>query len=469
MSTVAPEIEVFDVKKYHHDIPEIRKYMNLQPLGIETISRQASMNELWTTSIKEFRERVYQPFEQIEEWKIKRLSKLVDWAFETSPFYTKLYKNIGYEKGGIRSLNDFESLPMINKDHVLENFPYGMPSSKFDINKCRWMSSSGSSGKQVQIVLEQERANLDILFKYRMFEFMGGASLQPDRWIYNIHYVPWWHTSVLDKFPVFSVTQDCDPNAILEHVMLLRPQVVSCIGSYLEKLASLKTPLKQYGVNVVSTNSESTSPAERARWSSVFQVPVLDEFASEELDILAMECPLHSYHIVEDDAHMELANEDQFGLGEVVGTDLWNFAMPMIRYNQGDLAEWSKSKDDCPCGSKFRRLHSLHGRADQAFQSRIRGKIAPGSLLAACELHLCSEGSGISEFRVIQKELDQVVLLYVKERDYSEASVSAIQGFNRALEDLFGYSVTLGAEEVPVIQSEKSYKRRTLINRMDVL
>jgi len=457
---------IFNVKEYHYQLPEIQKYMDLEPMAPETHIRQKEMHSFWNQEKNDFYARLFWPINEVLDWKLARLQVLVDWAYETSPFYRELYSKIGYHLGDIRSYADFSELPTISKDDVIHNFPEGMPSKKYDINHCRWMSSSGSSGKQVQIILPQRRANLDILFKYRMFEFMAGSRLDPNLWLYNIHYVLWWHTSILGELPVFSITQDCDPKVVLDHIKLIRPQVISSIGSYLGQLAGLGEELSSAGVKLITTNSETTSKKERKRWSSIFSTHVLDEYSSEELDILAMECQYGCYHVNEDDSHLEIVNTDSTGLGEVIGTDLWNDAMPMIRYEQGDLAKWSSSTGICECGSAFRRLDGLHGRADQAFYSRENGKIAAGSLLDVVEMYFCSEEANISEFRIIQYDFNDVRVLYVQKNLDIPVPTFSFEQFSKRLEILFSHQVNVKAEKLTEIPKEKSYKRRTIINRM---
>lgn len=454
---------IYDVKKHHYEISAIKKYMNLAPLAPETMEKQQGMLNLWNDNREEFNSRLFWDIEKITAWKLQVLSQLVDWAFSTSTFYKKIYSNIGFELGGIRSYSDFESLPIITRDDLISHFPNEIPSNKYNINECRWMSSSGSSGKPVQIILPQKRADLDTLFKYRMFEFMGGFKLAPSDWLYNIGHAMWWHTSILGQYKVFSVSQDCPPEEILKHIKLLKPTVISSLGSYLEKLSSVSGNLSEHGVKLISTNSESTSKNERIKWSEIFGIPVCDEYSSEELDLLGMECPYRNYHTVEDDCHMEIIEQEKNNLMGVVGTDLWNLAMPIIRYYQGDLADWDSNNELCSCGSSFRRIKNLHGRADQAFFSISKGKILPGSLMDAAEEFLCADNSGIREFRVIQTHKDKVDLLLVNNGNVENKDI--LTGFEEKLSYLFGYKITLQTNRVEFMPIENSFKRRTFLNK----
>jgi phenylacetate-CoA ligase len=96
-------------------------------------------------------------------------------------------------------------------------------------------------------------------------------------------------------------------------------------------------------------------------------VPVLDEFSSEELTRIALECPYRNYHLEEDACYIEIVDtksKHDLSLGKtglVVGTNLLNKATPIIRYSQGDLASISKSTK-CKCRSNFRIATTMSGR-----------------------------------------------------------------------------------------------------------
>ncbi|ADP10959.1 CapK protein [Erwinia sp. Ejp617] len=457
--------EVYNVREHHGGIQTIMRYADVEPLGVESIERQTEMRQLLEKEYAEFRGRLTLDREQLDAWKLERLRSMVDWAFTTSPFYHEKYRSCGYEKGAIRTYRDFATLPSISKDDVIAHFPLGMPSNKFKPASCRWMSSSGSSGKQVQIILPQHRANLDILHKYRMFEFMSGRHLDPSRWIYNIHYCVWWHTSVLGDYRVFTLSQDCPGFYALKHIKYLRPQIISSIGSYLQQLAAIGERLDVHGVELISTNSETTTQQERDRYESIFRVPVRDEYSSEELDILAMQCRDKHYHVVEDDVHLEIINCDSSGVGEIVGTDLWNQAMPMIRYEQGDLCEMDENEQSCTCGSHFHRLKKLHGRADQGLTTQQGKTIPPASILDAVERFFCQDDSNILEFRVVQRAPDHIDVLYICRDKTVSQNDSMFDAFQAHLCKIFAHKVYVKPVQLDEIPPEKSYKRRTVINQ----
>jgi phenylacetate-CoA ligase len=402
------------------------------------------------------------PRHKLRRWKLARLSQLVDYAYLSTSFYRAKYDEIGFTPGDIRSYDDFRQLPLVHRDDLIREFPHGIVSRQTNISKCRRVCSSGSSGKPVQMLVTQRRADLDTFFKYRQFELMSGFRLPPDRWLYNIHHSLWWYTSFLGQYPVFSLCQACPPASALHHIRQLRPIVVASLASTLHSLAELGVELRSCGVRLISTNSESSTLEERCRWERIFGVPIRDEYSSEELDIVAHQCEAGTYHVVEDDCHLESLDQDDAGVGNVVGTDLWNRAMPIIRYWQGDLIRINE-KDKCLCGSGTRIVAELHGRLDQAFTSKTLGRITPGNLMELCDSYLSPAASGVHEFRLIQRSIETVELLYVPRKGIESLDSAHLVGFKRSLARLFGYAPYLRITRLNEIPILGGYKRRSII------
>ena len=80
--------------------------------------------------------------------------------------------------------------------------------------------------------------------------------------------------------------------------------------------------------------------------------------------MLAFTCPAGSLHLNEDCTLFEFdeAGDTIGGARRTVITDLYRRVQPFLRYELNDLVELSP--DECPCGSAFRRIRRIHGRAD---------------------------------------------------------------------------------------------------------
>ncbi|MGH8001316.1 MAG: hypothetical protein ACREPR_18310, partial [Brasilonema sp.] len=114
----------------------------------------------------------------------------------------------------------------------------------------------------------------------------------------------------------------------------------------------------------------------------------------------------------------------------------------------------------------FRRLKSLQGRADQALENQYGKKIAPGSLLDAVEFFFCSDEANIKEFRVVQESPTHIKILFIPKGENAHAREKAFSGFHKRLNTLFKHEVNLEPICLEEIPKEKSYKRRTIINKI---
>lgn len=82
--------------------------------------------------------------------------------------------------------------------------------------------------------------------------------------------------------------------------------------------------------------------------------------------LFGVSCPHGALHLAEDVVHFEW--EDAPGDGTLktpIVTDFTRSAQAMVRYRMNDLLELSDAP--CPCGSAFKRVKAVHGRADDIF------------------------------------------------------------------------------------------------------
>lgn len=462
MTTIA-EPAVLDVTAHHGDIPGIEEHIVPWIFRPETHAEQARLSLAWRSNRDLLHERARWPHERLMNWKLARLGELVDYAYRHVPLYREKYAAAGYQPGALRDWSDWHSLPPVSRDEIVTGFPHRSTAQTFDLGACRRLTSSGSSGTPVQLVLEPLRADMDQLHRFRMFEQMAGRALPSDRWVYNINHAHWWITSQCGDYPTFTVSQRAPVHALAEHIRMLRPAFVSGISSAIDKLAQHGVDLASCGVLAVSTNSETTAPGSRAAWSATLGVPVLDEYSSEEAGLLSYECPQRRVHLIEDDSHLDVVDANPDGVGEVLTTDLWNRVMPIIRYRQGDLAARPEHRE-CECGVGFRAMDALEGRRDEAFISPVRGLISPGVLLELTENHLDYD-DGLAEYRVTQLGERDIELLLVPRAGHRIGD-EVVPRFTAALEREFGTTLNLTAKIVDALDVSERKKRRVLINMM---
>lgn len=119
------------------------------------------------------------------------------------------------------------------------------------------------------------------------------------------------------------------------------------------------------GLRHIKTIGETVPDALRARVKAITGIAVEDNYSSQEVGTIAIQCPESGlYHVMSEalivevlDAQGEPCREGE--IGRVVVSDLVNLATPIIRYDIGDYAQMGAS---CACGRGLPTLRRIVGR-----------------------------------------------------------------------------------------------------------
>ena len=126
----------------------------------------------------------------------------------------------------------------------------------------------------------------------------------------------------------------------------------------------LREQVKLPTLRHVMTFSDLLRPEARTACKEAWGVPVVDIYSSAEIGYIALQCPTsENYHIQSETVFIEIVNEDGVAcapgeVGQIIATPLHNFAMPLLRYASGDLAEVG----ECGCGRGLPTISRIMGR-----------------------------------------------------------------------------------------------------------
>ena len=157
-----------------------------------------------------------------------------------------------------------------------------------------------------------------------------------------------------------------------------------------------------------------------------FRIPIINEYGSAELDIMALENPEGIWKINSETLFVEILDENDSVLpygqeGRIVVTSLYNKAHPMIRYEVGDIGILDeKSTLQNPI------LKKLIGRTNDV-AILPSGKKSPGMTFYSITKKLFDDEGNVKEFVITQTKLDTFEIEYVSEKELSTEEINAIE------------------------------------------
>ena len=146
--------------------------------------------------------------------------------------------------------------------------------------------------------------------------------------------------------------------------------------------------------------------------------------------------------------------------GRILITNLHNYAMPLIRYDIGDMGLSSDAA--CRCGRGLPLLAGISGRvADVIFTPD--GKTIPGIALPFSVFN----SPVVQQFQIVQEELEKVVVRIVTYNDNLPQQVDdVVTGIVAQFRTLFGNDMDISVELVDRISPTPSGKRRFIISNL---
>jgi phenylacetate-CoA ligase len=414
-----------------------------------------------------FRKRPYADRESIRAYQLRHLQKLVDFAYSNVPLYREKYDQAKIHPRDLRSLDDLQNFPSINKSDVLAAYPDMAIARGLDLQRCLISKSSGSTGQVLNVVHQADRLAVQGLAMNRLITLYG--AYRPWHKLVYIYTSEYPARSLFGMYPMILIPTLMPAQQTITRLQTLHPTYLACYPSHLRAIATElgMHECRQLNLKAISVSSELSTQQERDDLAELFGCGVYDEYSTEELTHVAAQCQNKTYHIFEDIVYLEILASDSDRLmisgerGEVVGTYLHNYAMPFIRYRQGDFAEIDETT--CICGWKFRSIRGIAGRKMDQFILPSGRVLTSGWLLDASYSFLLDVKADIREFRLIQETPTDIFIEIVPGDSYTKTMSNSI--INRFLE-LAGESLSVQVRIVSEIKRSGGGKYHPIISHV---
>lgn len=283
------------------------------------------------------------------------LQEVLQHAVETVPFYQN-------EKGKC-FLHEF---PVVNKGIIKSDYQ-AFISNLYDVAKLYKTTTSGSTGTPFTIYKDPKkikRHTAENIFYSERAGFRVGTRLYYLRVWNEINKKKPLQQFIANIAPVeISNLSDTVIGALIETLaadnveksMLGFASAFEAIAQYIQ----VQKPKKRsYQMRSIVAMSEAFPDAARAIMQEHFNCPVISRYSNMENGFVAQQLSNSDpfYYINHGSFHIEILDLDkdipaQPGtLGRIVITDLFNYAMPFIRYDTGDLGKMELDGNRPACG-----------------------------------------------------------------------------------------------------------------------
>ncbi|SRR5579885_927454 len=403
--------------------------------------------------------------DEITAFQNKQLRRLITHAYENVPYYRRLFDRNGLKPSDIQSISDLPTIPITSK-RDLQSLPVREIISR-DVNPEHLIVhiTSGSSGEPLTIRRTQLENYLFGLFRLRNAMRVGLRMRDIQA---NIVLIRPGHPRGI-RLPVKilrslgllrKVDINCllPPEEIVRRLRNLRPDVLTGLSGVISWISQIISDGDRSVIRprLVLVGGEVLTPLMRMQITEAFAAPVLDYYASYEFGLIACECrETGELHTCEDNIIIEVLKDGHPAAtgerGEVVGTNLHSFAMPLIRYRLGDIV--TKGTETCRCGQPFSTIRAIQGRMIDYFL------LPGGRIIHPYEITVPSLlGTGwIRQYQLIQEREDRIALRVVPSTTPTTQELTRLK---QSVITVIGQGVEFDVILVPEIQFEPNGKFR---------
>ncbi len=368
--------------------------------------------------------------DRIEHEQFELLGLLLAHALRQVPFYGERLAAIGYAPEQTLTREFWQRLPVLTRAEVQGGFeslqsrtlPPGM-------RVAGEVHTSGSTGRPIRVIkTEVEQLLWEALtlrdHRWHRRDYNGtlagirwyadGVAAPPDGQRWPNWGAPVSHVSPSGPSCGFSITASSAQQA--RWLGAVQPDYLVVFPSLLPDLAR---ECKKQGIELsrlkhIRTVSECVDAATRVLCREAWGVPVHDIYSAQEVGYIALQCPdSDNYHLQSESAYVEIINDlnepcNAGEIGRVVVTPLYNFAMPLLRYANGDYAQAGAA---CACGRGLPVITRIAGRTRNMLTLPDGKRLWP----RLSELRY-SEILPVEQFQLVQKSLSVLELRLVAAR-----------------------------------------------------
>jgi phenylacetate-CoA ligase len=408
--------------------------------------------------------------ERLEDLQLRRLRQIIGYCFAHSPYYRDLWNSHGLRLATLQSLSDLARWPVMSRQAVRDHADRIRAGN--ERGRVVAKSTGGSSGVPLRFVIDRPANDRRVAAANRGYKWAGaapgtrqthlwGVALSQQslarRWKDRLYSRVLYRRDMLSSFEL----SDGSIPRFLRRLHRYRPDVLVAYTNPLYQFARAidQCGLRAYQPRTIVVGAEKLHGFQREMIERVFAAPVYETYGSREFTLIGAECDHHAgLHVTSENPVVEVVNDQGQPVrpgeeGDVLVTDLFNVAMPFVRYAIGDRA--IASSESCCCGRGLPLLKKVVGRQLDVLTTvdgrRLAGEFFP---------HLLKDCASVRQFQAVQSRRNLVELKLVVD---SHWGADERESLCRVVQRSIGESTRLLIHEVDRILLTKTGKLRVVV------
>gem|GEM_PF-141480 len=280
----------------------------------------------------------------------ERLRAFLRHCYDTVPFYREQWDALPFDHRAVTELADLAALPILDKATVRANYDRLLSTAIPERDRIiAHTSGTTGAGLRFAVTAPFQRAQWAVWWRYRRWHgidrgiwcgYFGGRSLVPlaaDR-------APFWRINRPGRQIMFS-GYHVSPRNLPAYVAELNRRQPPWLHGYPSLLAVLAGYLLEtgrgldYQVRWITTGAENLLAAQTALIERAFAVRPRQHYGMSEGVANISETPEGILRVDEDFAAVEFVPQAGGGGVRIIGTNISNAALPLVRYDVGDVVE----------------------------------------------------------------------------------------------------------------------------------
>ena len=394
---------------------------------------------------------------QVLQHQQSALRNLLKHAADTTKFYSS-FKDM-----------DLKDFPVINKD-IIKTQQNSFLSKKYKKENLTVMFTSGSTGipfSSYQDKIKKKHVNAELIYYSEKAGYQLGKNLTYIRGAtqgnYRTKFKQWLHNetlilvSKLDDITLEKITEKINSGS--ESTILGYASTYSSLKNYFDRNGCAS--VNKAKVKGIISNGEMILDDTRETIEKAFNCRCYSRYSNQENGVIGQDDTenniflLNEAHYIVEILKMDTDEPAEKGeVGRIVLTDLYNYAMPMIRYDTGDIGS-----------IKYLKQGDITKKTIDDFGGRKRDMIfdCKGNHLYSSVLSIgFDQFPEVRQFQFIQESPVQYRIKINTSNEFKGKDELV-----KWLKDFLGQEAEIAIEHVDEIPILESGKRKMVINLMD--